>query len=139
MHIRIAVVAVIGSSPRMLAAIGLTVTAGSRDSRMIQKPMKAFQKPITDQGRVIVNRTRNEMAPKLVGGTAMAASHSTAIMVAATSPANSVRRRVSMAVPSGATSASVIVLSVKPSPLLFCPCSGYTRQTAGKSKAGLSG
>ena len=141
MHIRIAVDAVIGSSPRMLAASGFTVTAGSRAKRMIRKPMKAFQKPITDQGRVMVNNRRNEIAPKLCGGTAIAASHSTAIIVAPTSPANSARRRVSVAVavPSGAGAAIVIVPSVKPSPLLFLHCSGYTRGAAVKSKVGLSG
>ena len=98
MHIRIAVDAVTGSSPRMLAASGFTAVAGSRQKRMIRNPITAFQNPTTDHGKVTVKSTRKAMAPKLRGGTATVASHRTAAMVAATRTANSVRRRLSVAV-----------------------------------------
>jgi hypothetical protein len=65
MHIRIAVDAITGSSPRMLAARGFTAAAGSRQKRMIKNPIVAFQNPTTDQGRVTVKSTRKAMAPTL--------------------------------------------------------------------------
>ena len=57
MQTRIAVEAVIGSSPRDAAAAGVTAATGSRANRMIRKPMVAFQKPITIQGSVTANST----------------------------------------------------------------------------------
>ena len=55
MHSRIAVEAVIGSSPRTRPAAGVTAATGSRAKRMIRRPMVAFQKPITYQGSVTAN------------------------------------------------------------------------------------
>ena len=55
MHNRIAVDAVIGSSPRMRAAVGITAAAGSAEKRMIRNPITAFQKPTTIQGSVTAN------------------------------------------------------------------------------------
>ena len=55
MQTRIAVEAVIGSSPRTRPAIGVTATTGSRAKRMIKSPMVAFQKLITVHGRVTAN------------------------------------------------------------------------------------
>ena len=62
-----------GSSPRM--RVGERVHRRDRigAKRMIKKPMAAFQKPITDQGRVSLNRIRKAMPPKLAGGTATTA------------------------------------------------------------------
>ena len=55
-HHRIAVLAVIGSSPVTRAATGVTAATGSAE-RMMKRPMVAFQKPITDQGSVTANST----------------------------------------------------------------------------------
>src|SRR5215218_8553387 len=44
--------AAIGSSPRMRAATGHTRAVGLRAKRMMRKPIDAFQKPITDHGKV---------------------------------------------------------------------------------------
>ena len=55
-HQRIAVFAVIGSSPRTRAETGVTAATGSAE-RMMKSPMVAFQKPITDQGSVMTNST----------------------------------------------------------------------------------
>src|SRR5450631_3798046 len=124
MHIRIAVDAVSGSSPRMLAARGFTAAAGSRQKRMIKNPMVAFQNPRTDQGKVTVNSTRKAMPPALYGGTATIASHKVAAIVAVTSTANSVRRRTRTvvngpsAVAESVVTRSSIALTV---PLLSCP------------------
>src|ERR1700690_2775616 len=109
MHMRIAVDAVTGSSPRMLAARGFTAAAGSRQKRMIKNPIVAFQNPRTDQGKVTVNSTRKAMPPALYGGTATIASHKVAAIVAATRAANSARRRarVVVAVPSAVAESAV--------------------------------
>src|SRR5665647_2335305 len=114
MHIRIAVGAVSGSAPRMLAAMGFTVAAGSRHKRMIKNPMVAFQNPSTDQGKVTVNSTRKAMPPALYGGTATVASHKVAAMVAVTRMANSARRRarVVVAVPSAVAESAVARSSI---------------------------
>src|SRR5580704_903574 len=61
MQTRIAVNAVIGSSPRMCAAIGLTVATGSREKHMIRKPIDAFQNPIVDHGSVAAKSARKAM------------------------------------------------------------------------------
>ena len=53
-HHRIAVLAVIGSSPRTRAETGVTAATGSAE-RMMKSPKVAFQKPITDHGRVTAN------------------------------------------------------------------------------------
>ena len=55
-HQRIAVLAVIGSSPVTRADTGVTAATGSAE-RMMKSPMVAFQKPITDQGSVMTNST----------------------------------------------------------------------------------
>src|SRR5215813_6007150 len=57
MHSRSAVDAVIGSSPRTRPATGITAATGSRAKRMISRPMVAFQKPITYQGKVTAKST----------------------------------------------------------------------------------
>src|SRR5580692_6179157 len=67
MQTRIAVDAVIGSSPRTRPAIGVTATTGSRAKRMIKSPMVAFQKLITVQGSVTANSATSAQstAPKV--------------------------------------------------------------------------
>ena len=71
---RIAVRAVIVSSPRMRAAIGLTAATGSRAQVMSRNPIVAFQNPTTDHGSVSVNSARKSTAATPRGGTATAAS-----------------------------------------------------------------
>ena len=51
-----AVFAVIGSSPATRAETGVTAATGLAE-RMMNSPMVAFQKPITDHGSVIANNT----------------------------------------------------------------------------------
>ena len=55
-HHRIAVFAVIGSSPVTRADTGVTAATGLAE-RMMNSPMVAFQKPITDHGSVMANST----------------------------------------------------------------------------------
>ena len=109
MHIRIAVRAVIGSSPRMRAAIGLTAATGSRAHVKSRNPIVAFQNPTTDHGSVSVNRTRKSTAAKPRGGTATTASNMSPTMVAAVSAAYSARRRASDAASSAELAAGAIV------------------------------
>ena len=56
-HSRIAVDAVTGSSPRITPAAGITAATGSAEKRMMTKPITAFQKPATIQGKVTANST----------------------------------------------------------------------------------
>src|SRR5262249_60788175 len=93
MHIRIATEAVIGSSPRMLAISGFTAAAGLSEKSMTRKPITAFQKPTTAQGKGIVKSTRNARPPGLDGGAATAARPDTAAGVAPTERAKRARRR----------------------------------------------
>src|SRR6202045_4497469 len=102
---RIAVNAVIGSSPRMCAAMGLTVATGSREKHMIRKPIDAFQNPIVDHGSVAAKSARKAMALALLGGTAVPASHRTAPIVAPAITATRARRRASEGAPVNAATA----------------------------------
>src|SRR5262249_24651241 len=133
MHSRIAVEAVIGSLPLTLRAAGSTVAIGSRAKRMMRKPMVAFQKPITDHGKVAANSTRMRKSrlSKPSGASANAVSASTPTMVAMTSVANSTRRPViERPVPAGVRS-TAIPRSVTAGPALpFRPAGGITNGRA---------
>ena len=106
MHTRIAVEAVIGSSPRTRAAAGVTKATGSRAKRMMRRPMVAFQKPMTDHGSVTANRTTRtrSTASKPPADSATVSSQIKPAIEAPTSAQNSRRRRVSK--PGGAASAT---------------------------------
>jgi hypothetical protein len=109
MHIKIAAEAVIGSWPHIRAISGFTTTTGFSEKRIIRKPITAFQKPTTDQGKVIEKSTRNARPAKLDGGTATTASHNTAAMVTPTSAAKSARRFTSPVVIGPSTGAETPV------------------------------
>src|SRR5205085_2481480 len=83
------VAAVTGSSPRIRAAIGITVAIGSAAKRMIARPITAFQKPATIHGSVTANSRSSAQStkPKPPGASANAASASDPTMVAANSTA----------------------------------------------------
>ena len=61
-NMQIAVDAVIGSSGRMRATAGTTAAIGSREKRMMQKPITAFQKPMQVQGSVSPNEISSRIS-----------------------------------------------------------------------------
>src|SRR6516162_10313288 len=99
MHSSTAVDAVIGSSPRTRSATGMTATTGSRAKRMIRKPMAAFQKPITYQGKVTAKSTTKtrSTALKPPGESAITASQIRPAIVIATPRKTSVARHAGRA------------------------------------------
>ncbi len=94
MQTRIAVEATIGSSPRTRVTAGVTVAIGSRQNRMMMRPMVAFQKPMTVHGSVTANMTMSavSVAPRPPTESAAVRSQSKPIIVAATTAANTTRR-----------------------------------------------
>ena len=109
MQTRMAVEAVIGSSPRTRAAAGVTEATGSRAKRMMRRPMVAFQKPITNHGSVTANRTTRtrstaskppaESATAQQPDQARRSKHPTSVK-------NSTRRRVGRPVGAASTASS---------------------------------
>ena len=97
MQTRIAVEAVIGSSPRTRPATGVTAATGSRAKRMINRPMVAFQKLITVQGSVIANSTTSAQSrtPNVPADSAMTSSQTMPMSDRATSAKNNACRRAS--------------------------------------------
>ena len=84
-HQRIAVFVVIGSSPATRAETGVTAATGLAE-RMMNRPIVAFQKPMTDHGRVTANsttRTKSTM-PKPPAVRAKANSQTSPTIEAAT-------------------------------------------------------
>ena len=98
MHSRIAVDAVIGSSPRIPAAAGSTATTGSAAKRMMRNPITAFQNPTTIHGRTTANSAKiaTSTRPMPPGDSAIAIRPSIPIMVTAASTPNSTRRPVTL-------------------------------------------
>ena len=96
MQSRIAVEAVIGSSPRSWPVIGTTAAIGSSEKRMIRNPIIAFQNPATIHGKVIAKNTSStiSMTPMPPGDSARAASTKDPAIVAANKTQNSIRRPV---------------------------------------------
>src|SRR5262249_19990273 len=96
MQTRIAVEALIASSPRTRAAAGNTRATGSRANRMIRSPITAFQKPTTVQGSVTANSASNTQSSALhpPGESSIAASHRSAAVVETLSAATRSRRAV---------------------------------------------
>ena len=96
MQARMAVEARIGSSPVMRAAAGVTAATGSGANRMIARPTVAFQKPITDQGKVTANSTtsRKSAGPKPPADNAAASSQTRPTIDSPTSVKKAIRRPV---------------------------------------------
>src|SRR5260370_5818558 len=93
MQTRIAVDAVIASSPRTLAAVGNTKATGSPASRMMHRPITAFQKPTTVHGRIAANDTSSVQSrrPHPPGESVAPASHNSAAFLAALRAATTAR------------------------------------------------
>src|SRR5262249_22804637 len=85
--------AVIGSSPRMRAAAGVTGATRALAERRITKPIAAVQKPMTGQGSGVRNNASQKKSngPRPFRDSATADSHITAAMVAVTRMANKAR------------------------------------------------
>ena len=95
-HHRIAVFAVIGSLPVTRADTGVTAATGFAE-RMMNSPMVAFQKPITDHGSVTANSTTRmkSTTPKPPAVSANDSSQTSPIIEAATIRVKNTRRAVS--------------------------------------------
>ena len=95
-HHRMAVLAVIGSSPVTRAETGVTAATGLAE-RMMNSPMVAFQKPITDHGRVTANSTTRmkSISPKPPADSANDSSQMSPTIEASTIRVKKTRRPVS--------------------------------------------
>ena len=121
-HHRIAVFAVIGSSPFTRAETGVTAATGSAE-RMMKSPKVAFQKPITDQGSVTANSTTRmkSTTPKPPADRAKDSSQTSPTIEPRTTSAKKTRRPVS-----GSADGAAAILSVLSDIGAFRSRAGYS-------------
>src|SRR5580704_14429306 len=137
MQIRIAVAAVIGSSPRTRPATGVTAATGSCANRMIRSPIEAFQKLITVHGSVIAKHAtrRASSTPNPPTDSASAQSQLRPRIERPTSAKNSACRPASDGAGAGVTIGSGMERSSMEG-LMFASASRYSGARPGKSMTG---